>query len=306
MYCVYIPVFRRFSPRLICARHVVQESLQVRQQEKGNNMNICFIGGGNMATALICGLLGKGITAGQISVVEINAESRARLQRDFGVRTADNPAEGVAGSQAIVFAVKPQQLRSVAQELAPLLDGQLLISIAAGIRAGDIARWANNPAVVRAMPNTPALVRSGMTGLYALPSVSPAQREQAQIILAAVGDTLWLEDEQMLDAVTAISGSGPAYVFYFIEALQQAARELGFNPEEARRLSLATFLGASKLAAGSSEDAGVLRARVTSKNGTTERALLSMAANQVAEHIALAAHAAADRAREMGDELGNN
>jgi pyrroline-5-carboxylate reductase len=267
-------------------------------------MNICFIGGGNMASALIGGLLGKGFVGGQIGVVEIDAASRARLHDDFAVRAVDNLAEGVAGSQVIVLAVKPQQLRGVAQQLAPLLDGQLLISIAAGIRAGDLARWANNPAVVRAMPNTPALVQRGMTGLYAMPAVSAVQREQAQNILAAVGETLWLQDEAMLDAVTAISGSGPAYVFYFIEALQQAARELGFNDAEARRLSLATFLGASQLAAGSDEDVSVLRARVTSKNGTTERALLSMAANRVAEHIAQAAQAAAERAQEMGDELG--
>ena len=269
-------------------------------------MNICFIGGGNMANALIGGLLGKGFAAGQISVVEISADNRTRLQRDFAVHAVESLAEGMAGCGIAVFAVKPQQLREVAQQASVLLDGKLLISIAAGIRAGDLARWANNPAVVRAMPNTPALVQSGMTGLYALPTVSAAQRELAQRILAAVGETLWVQDEAMLDAVTAISGSGPAYVFYFIEALQQAARELGFNDAEARRLSLATFLGASKLAAGSDEDVGVLRARVTSKNGTTERALLSMAANHVAEHIAQAAQAAAERAREMGDELGKD
>ncbi len=269
-------------------------------------MNICFIGGGNMASALIGGLLDKGLDAGQISVVEIDEENRARLQRDFAVRAVDNLAEGAAGSDIIVFAVKPQQLREVAQQLAPLLDGQLLISIAAGIRAVDLARWSGSQAIVRIMPNTPALIRSGMSGLYALPEVSVAQREQAQDVLAAVGETLWLQDETMLDAVTAISGSGPAYVFYFIEALQQAAHELGFNAAEARRLSLATFLGASKLAATSEEDVSVLRARVTSKNGTTERALLSMAANRVAEHIAQAAHAAAERAKEMGDELGRD
>ena len=268
-------------------------------------MNICFIGGGNMATALIGGLLGKGFSAAQIGVVEIDANNRAQLHAKFGVRTTDSLAEGVAGSDAIVFAVKPQQMREAAQQLAPLLEGQLLISIAAGIRAADLARWTNHAAVVRAMPNTPALVQSGMTGLYALPEVSAAQREQAQGILAAVGETLWVQDESMLDAITAISGSGPAYVFYFIEALQQAARELGFNDADARRLSLATFLGASKLAAASAEDAAVLRARVTSKNGTTERALLSLAANRVAEHISQAAHAAAARAREMGDELGS-
>ena len=268
-------------------------------------MNICFIGGGNMATALIGGLLGKGFSATEISVIEINADNRARLQRDFAVRAFENIAEGIAGSEIIVFAVKPQQLREVAQQLAPLLKSQLLISIAAGIRAADLARWSGSQAVVRAMPNTPALIRSGMTGLYAMPAVNEAQREQAQSILAAAGETLWLNDEAMLDAVTAISGSGPAYVFYFIEALQQAALELGLDTDQARRLSLSTFLGASKLAASSHEEISVLSARVTSKNGTTERALLSLAANKVAEHIVQAARAAADRAREMGDELGD-
>lgn len=267
-------------------------------------MNICFVGGGNMATALIGGLLGQGFAAAKISVVEINADNRARLQREFSVRAVENLAAGVAGSQVILFAVKPQQLREVAQTLAPLLSGQLLISIAAGIRAVDLARWAGSRQVVRCMPNTPALIQSGMTGLYALPAVSGAQREQAQNILAAVGETLWLQDEAMLDAVTAISGSGPAYVFYLIEALQQAAVELGFTSEEARRLSVATFLGGSKLAAASSDPVSVLRERVTSKNGTTERALLSLTGHQVAAHIVQAAQAAAARSREMGDELG--
>ncbi len=267
-------------------------------------MNICFIGGGNMARALIGGMLGTGFSAAHISVVEINADHRARLHRDFAVRAVEDMAEGITDSQIIVFAVKPQQLRVVAQKLAPLLSKELLISIAAGIRAVDLARWTGSQAIVRAMPNTPALIQSGMTGLYALPAVTAAQREQAQSILAAVGEILWLQDEAMLDAVTAISGSGPAYVFYFIEALQQAAQKLGFNAEDARRLSLATFLGASKLASSSEEDVSVLRARVTSRNGTTERALLSLAEYHVAEHIVQAAHAAAARSREMGNELG--
>ena len=267
-------------------------------------MNICFIGGGNMATALIGGLLGQGFAAGQISVVEINAENRARLNSDFAVRTVANLKEGIKGSQVIVFAVKPQQLHEVVQELAPLLSGQLLISIAAGIRAVDLARWAGTDAVVRAMPNTPALIQCGMTGIYALPEVSREQKEQAQGILAAVGETLWLSDEAMVDAVTAISGSGPAYVFYLMEALQQAAIGLGFSDEDGRRLSVATFLGGSKLAAESPEPLSVLRARVTSKNGTTERALLSLEANHVKQHIVAAAQAAAARSRELGDELG--
>lgn len=269
-------------------------------------MNICFIGGGNMAAALIGGLLGKGFTASQISVVEINRDNRARLKHDFAVHATEDITQSVPDSDVIVCAVKPQHLRDVSGQLAPLLDRQLIVSIAAGIRAADIARWSGKQAIVRAMPNTPALIHSGITGLYATPAVNDAQREQAQNILASVGEIIWLQDEAMLDAITAISGSGPAYVFYFIEALQQAALELGLDAGDAHRLSLATFLGASKLAAYSEEDISVLRGRVTSKNGTTERALLSMDAHHVAKHIAQAAHAAAARAKEMGDELGGN
>ncbi len=269
-------------------------------------MNICFIGGGNMAIALIGGLLGQGYTAGQISVVEINADNRTKLQQEFSVRAVENLAEGLISAQIVVLAVKPQQLHAVSCQLAPLLSGQLLISIAAGIRATDLARWLSCETVVRAMPNTPALIQSGMTGLYALPGVSSEQRECAENILAAVGQTMWLQDEAMVDAVTAISGSGPAYVFYMIEALQQAAVELGFNAEDARRLSVATFLGGSQLANASCEEISVLRARVTSKNGTTERALLSLADNRVADHLVQAARAACNRSREMGDELGQS
>ena len=267
-------------------------------------MNICFIGGGNMASALIGGLLKRDFTAAQLRVVEINADNRARLQAEFGVQSGADMAAGVAGSDVVVLAVKPQQLREAATRLAPLLDRQLLVSIAAGIRAADLARWLRSQNVVRAMPNTPALIQSSITGLYALPAVSKAQCGMAQTILAAVGNTLWLEDEAMMDAVTAVSGSGPAYVFYFIEAMQQAARELGFSAEDARRLALDTFLGAARLADASEDDVSLLRARVTSKNGTTERALLSMEANNVKQHIVKAVHAAAARAKEMGDELG--
>lgn len=258
-----------------------------------------------MATALIAGLLSRGYQAHQINVVEINPDNRIRLHAEFGVLAYEALAQGISDCDTLVLAVKPQQLRDVALQLAPLLQGQLLISIAAGIRANDLARWANTPAIVRAMPNTPALIRAGMTGLFALTDVTSAQREQAQSILSAVGKILWLDNEGMLDSLTAISGSGPAYVFYLIEAMQTAAIELGFNNEDARLLSLETFLGASKLAETSPEEVSVLRQRVTSKNGTTERALLSLASNHVAQHLACAAHAAAARSREMGDELGN-
>ena len=267
-------------------------------------MNICFIGGGNMATALIGGLLGKGFSAPQISVVEINADNCSKLQKEFGVQAKAELASGIANSHVIVLAVKPQQLREVVKPLAPLLSGQLILSIAAGIRTADLARWLGTQNVVRAMPNTPALIQSGITGLYALREVSPAHREIAENILNAVGSTVWLQDEVMMDAITAVSGSGPAYVFYFIEAMQQAARELGLNDASARHLAIDTFLGAAKLAQASPDDVSVLRERVTSKNGTTERALLSMEANHVKQHIITAAKAAATRSREMGDELG--
>jgi len=267
-------------------------------------MNICFIGGGNMANALIGGLLKNNFSAAQISVVEINSDNRTKLQNEFSVRATDNLADGIADSNVIVLAVKPQQLHAVATQLAPLLTGQLLLSIAAGIRGSDLARWLNSHHIVRAMPNTPALIQSGITGLYALPEVNAAQRDLAQTIMAAVGKTLWLTDEAMMDALTAVSGSGPAYVFYFIEALQQAAMALGFNSIDAQRLAAQTFLGAAKLAASSNEEVSQLRARVTSKNGTTERAVQSMDSNHLQQKIITAVQAAATRSKEMGVELG--
>jgi pyrroline-5-carboxylate reductase len=267
-------------------------------------MNICFIGGGNMATALISGMLKRGYSAFKIYVVEINQAHCRHLHNEYGVHATTDLSEGVGHGDCFVLAVKPQQLREVAKRMAPLLSGQLIISIAAGIRAKELSQWTGSDNIVRAMPNTPALVRSGMTGLYAFPQVSEEHRHAAQTILATVGDILWLGDEAMMDAVTAVSGSGPAYVFYFIEAMQQAACELGFSNEDARRLVLDTFFGATKLASASDESVGELRKRVTSKGGTTERALISMEANDVKRHIVAAMHAAAARSREMGDELG--
>lgn len=268
-------------------------------------MNITFIGGGNMAAALIGGLLkGKFYVPEELSVVEVSDEACAKLRSQFAIRATTDIERGVANSGVIVLAVKPQQLHEVCAQLRGLLDSQLIVSIAAGIRAQDIARWLNTQNIVRCMPNTPALIQSGVTGLYALPQVGTAQKEIAENILNAVGSSVWLQDEVMLDGVTAISGSGPAYVFYFIEAMQQAARELGFNEAAAKRLVIDTFLGAAKLADASNDDVSVLRARVTSKNGTTERALLSMEKDDVKRHIVAAVHAAAVRSKEMGDELG--
>jgi len=268
-------------------------------------VNITFIGGGNMATALIGGLLGRGHSVGGLRVVEPQAEARARLAARFGVSCADSIAAAAPLGEAVVLAVKPQQMRAAAAALRPRLAQELVISIAAGIRMKDLSRWLGGYAcMVRCMPNTPALVSAGITGLYASPAVGTPQRALAESILGAVGVTLWVADESLLDPLTAISGSGPAYVFYFIEALEQAGKELGLPEPVARQLALETVFGAAKLAHESTEDAATLRARVTSKNGTTERALLSLSANHVAEHIAQAAQAAAERSREMGDELG--
>ncbi len=268
-------------------------------------MNITFIGGGNMAAALIGGLIKKGHGASGIAVVEPLAEARARLAAQFAVRCVDSTAAAEPLGEVVVLAVKPQQMRAVAAALRPLLQRELVITIAAGIRLTDLSRWLGGYAtLVRCMPNTPALVGAGISGLYANAAVGAEQRAQAAAILGAVGATLWVEQENLLDPVTAISGSGPAYVFYFIEALQQAAREMGFSATDARALAVETFVGAARLAAQNPEDVAVLRERVTSKGGTTERALASMDADRVKDLIVRALHAANRRAHELGEQLG--
>jgi pyrroline-5-carboxylate reductase len=268
-------------------------------------MNICFIGGGNMAGALIGGLLQQGYSPARIRVVEVNAEQREKIQREFDLEVDAELANGMANSNIVVLAVKPQQLSAVSRELSPLLADHLVVSIAAGIRAADISRWLHGyPRIVRAMPNTPALVRAGVTGMYALPGVDDEGKRNAEAILAAVGSVLWCPQEEMLDAVTAISGSGPAYVFYFIEAVQKAGLELGLDPAQARQLTIETFLGAVKHASQSGEDTSVLRARVTSPGGTTERAIRSLETDEVQNAIVKAIHLAHQRSHELGDEFG--
>jgi pyrroline-5-carboxylate reductase len=270
-------------------------------------MKITFLGGGNMATALIGGLLGKGFPAQDLRVVEVLAESRDRLAQELGVRCFAAADDAALDCDVVVLAVKPQQLRDALEALSGRLGSRLVVSIAAGIRLADIGRWLGGHArLVRAMPNTPALIGAGITGLCAEPSVSAAERDSAQQILGAVGETLWVEDEAMMDAVTAVSGSGPAYVFYFIEALQHAATQLGFTVEQARKLSLDTFLGGASLAVRSGEDVTVLRQRVTSKGGTTEAALLSMDRDNVAAAIGRAVKAAQVRGRELGEQLARD
>jgi len=272
-----------------------------------NNLKISFIGGGNMATALIGGLADKLTAGANIHVVDINADALQKLARQFGVTTAQQIDGVIAQSDVIVLAVKPQQMKNVVAQLQPHISSQLVLSIAAGIRAIDLSRWMNgHKAIVRTMPNTPALIGQGITGMVALEGVSKEQRDVADSIMRAVGLTTWLEDEALIDAVTAVSGSGPAYVFYFIEAMQQAAQEMGLSAEQGTQLAIATFVGASQLAAQSSDPVSVLRERVTSKGGTTYAALTSMAGSGVKDAIIRAMKAAAERGKELGEEFGQS
>ena len=268
-------------------------------------MKIAFIGGGNMAAALIGGLIKRGVAPAELFAIDINEDARARAHAQFGIATGAQTDEALRDYDAIVLAVKPQVLKSVAASLAPHLSTQLVVSIAAGIRGSDLSRWLGGYArIVRAMPNTPALIGQGVTGLVALTGVDEAGRALASDILGAVGTTVWFDNEAKIDAVTAISGSGPAYVFYFIEAMQEAASRLGLSQEEARALALGTFAGAAQLAVQSEETAAVLRERVTSKGGTTAAALAAFDAQGIKQGIVKGVLAADARAKEMGEELG--
>ena len=270
-------------------------------------MNITFIGGGNMANALIGGMLNQGFAKTDIRVVEPNADAAGRLRNQYGIEVAKEATPDALAADLIMLAVKPQVMKSVAAGIAPHLKSQLVVSIAAGIRAADLSRWlGGHQRLVRAMPNTPAMVLSGVTGLYAMAGVSADERARAQRVLEAVGAVVWVEQEAGMDTITAVSGSGPAYVFYFMEGLEEAAIAQGLSAEQARQLSLATFSGAAKLAAQSSEDVATLRARVTSKGGTTERAIHTMEGAQLKQIIIDAVRAAALRSRELGDELGSD
>ncbi|HTH45447.1 MAG TPA: pyrroline-5-carboxylate reductase [Oxalicibacterium sp.] len=271
-----------------------------------NNVKISFIGGGNMAAALIGGLAGKLTAAANIHVIDINADALARLQQ-FGVTTSKDIDATVADCDVIVLAVKPQQMKEIVAQLRPHIGTQLLLSIAAGIRAADLSRWlGGHNAIVRTMPNTPALIGKGVTGMVATAGVSVAQRDTADAILRAVGETVWLNDEALIDPVTAVSGSGPAYVFYFLEAMQQAAQEMGLSAEQGKALAVSTFVGAAQLAAQSDEPIATLRERVTSKGGTTYAALTSMEESGVRAAIVKAMKAAAARGRALGEEFGRD
>ena len=273
-------------------------------------MRIAFIGGGNMATALIGSLVADGRSASDFSVVEPIASQRAKLDERFpGIQLHATPADApLHGVTLLVLAVKPQQMREACEALAPTIETvRAVLSIAAGTRIRDIARWLGGYArIIRAMPNTPALIGAGITGVHAPPTVDAVGRDAADTVLAAAGEIVWCDQEAMLDAVTGVSASGPAYVFYCLEALEQAAKELGFAPGDARQLAYATFDGAVKLAQASDADVQTLRAQVTSKGGTTERGVAALEQAGVKEAIIRAAKAATARATELGDAFGND
>ncbi len=266
---------------------------------------IAFVGGGNMAAALIGGLIDAGTSPASLRVLEIQPAARVALSERFGVLASEDLQKVLQGAEVVVLAVKPQQLAEVCRTIAPLVGASLVVSIAAGIRTSDIARWLNgHQRIVRAMPNTPALVRAGITGVFATPQVEAAGRELAEALLRAVGAVVWTGDERGIDAVTAISGSGPAYVFHFMEGLIAAGRQLGLEADSARQLALQTVAGAAQLALASTESPAVLRARVTSPNGTTQAALESFADSDFLGVILRAVQAADRRAVELGDQFG--
>ena len=271
------------------------------------NSTIAFIGGGNMARSLIGGLLNNHVPAEHLRIADINPQPFAAA--NFPIQVfSDNP-QAIADADVVVLAVKPQILAEVCKELAAHIDPAkppLFISIAAGIRATDILRWLGSEQlpIVRVMPNTPALVQSGASALFASIHVSRTQRELAENILRAVGLTLWVKEEPMLDIVTALSGSGPAYFFLIMEVLEKAAMDLGLSSADARLLTLQTAFGASKMALESSEEAAVLRARVTSKGGTTEQAIRVLEEGALQDLFSKALHAAHLRAVELAEQLG--
>ena len=265
---------------------------------------IVFIGGGNMASAIIGGLRKSGRAADSVLVVEPGDAQRDKLRADFGVRTCAAADAALSEAALVVWAVKPQFFHAAAAPCAPHIAQALHLSVMAGIPSAAIARASGTQRVVRAMPNTPALIGQGIAGLYARDAVTSAERVEIEAVLAPTGRTLWVAREEDLDAVTALSGSGPAYVFYFIEAMMQAALEMGLSAELGKQLALATFAGATSLAQASDDPPELLRERVTSKGGTTYAALSSLEASGVQAAFVKAMKAARVRARELGDEFG--
>jgi pyrroline-5-carboxylate reductase len=266
--------------------------------------HVAFVGGGNMASAILGGLVAAGHPRERLSVVEPHAPQAEVVRGKFGIRVDAAGGAALGAAQVVVWAVKPQMFREAAAPCAAFVGGALHLSVMAGIRSDAIAQATGGQRVVRAMPNTPALIGQGIAGLFARPAVTADDRATVEAVLAPTGETLWVAQEADLDAVTALSGSGPAYVFFFLEAMAQAAADMGLTPEQGRRLAEATFQGATALARASDETPETLRGRVTSKGGTTHAAITAMESAGIQPAIVAALRAAQIRARELGDEFG--
>ena len=266
--------------------------------------HIAFIGGGNMASAIIGGLIRQGMKPEQFTVVEPFAETAAKLLADFGITALSAAGPALSKADLVVWAVKPQIFSEAAAPVMTYTRQALHLSVAAGIRTDSIGRWVGTERVVRCMPNTPALVGQGMTAIFPCACVTAADKQLVEQVIATTGQYLWVSEESQLDAVTALSGSGPAYVFFFLEAMTEAGVGMGLSAAQAYQLAVATFSGASSLAAASSEPAEVLRQRVTSKGGTTYAAITAMEAAGIKPAFVKAMQAAQMRAAELGDEFG--
>ena len=270
-------------------------------------MKIAFLGGGNMAAALIGGLVAKGHDARAISVIELSPAAREKLAARYSVHVSTAPDAAVQSADTLVLAVKPQDMKAALASLASVVRGKLVISIAAGITLDTLSRWlGGHRKIVRCMPNTPALIGAGIAGLYASPDVEQHEKEKAESILRAVGEVVWVDEERLLDLVTAVSASGPAYVFWFIEQLAASAEKLGIPKQDALKLALQTVLGAAKLAASSDSPPSELRKNVTSKGGTTEAALNVFDEEKLAERFMKAVDAASRRGAELGKMSGKD
>ena len=265
---------------------------------------IAFIGGGNMASAIIGGLIGRGVPLDHITVVEPFEAARAALQTKFGITALHAACAALAGQDLVVWAVKPQSFKDAAAPVAAHTAQALHLSVAAGITTDSIAQWLGTHRIVRAMPNTPALVGKGMTGLFARPEVNTQGQALIERVIGSTGQFLWVDAEDKLDAVTAMSGSGPAYVFLFLEAMTQAGVDMGLTADQSYQLAVATFQGATELAARSDESASVLRERVTSKGGTTYAAITHMQHTELPQHFIAALRKAEARAKELAAEFG--
>ena len=269
-------------------------------------VRLAFIGGGNMAGAILGGLIRQGLAPKQVVVIEPFAETAAKLQKDLNVEVHAVASAVLADADLVVWAVKPQVFKEAALPVATFTRKALHLSVAAGIRSDSIARWLQTDRVVRSMPNTPALVGQGITGLFSRAGVSAQDKQLVEKALQSTGEWLWVKQESDLDVVTALSGSGPAYVFYFLEAMTEAGVKMGLSKEQAYHLATATFGGATHLARQSTDAPEILRQRVTSKGGTTYAALTSMAEDHVKEAFVKAMLAAQKRAGELGDEFGKD